>query len=125
MADRPSLFIANGAGFSPIRSLLEHGVAQGRIEQFHVYRFAEPGTPLYLENCCRAWADSIENFTYQRFDLNGDFAQVLTKMADGFPSLDGFDAYVAGTEAFTAAAKTALMQKGLSEENLQIAVVPG
>ena len=97
MADRPSLFIANGAGFSPIRSLLEHGVAQGRIEQFHVYRFAEPGTPLYLENCCRAWADSIENFTYQRFDLNGDFAQVLTKMADGFPSLDGFDAALRDT----------------------------
>ena len=121
-AHRPSLFLACGTGFSPIRSLLEHGVAMGRIEAFHLWRFAPADAPLYLENCCRAWADSMENFRYQRVCPDEDMAQTTDSILKPFSSLEAFDAYVAGPKPFLEAALKGLKQKGLPDSNLRFAV---
>ncbi len=121
MSACPSLFIAHGAGFSRIKSLLEHAVAQGRMRHYELWRFAPPDAPLYLENCCRAWADAMENFRYRRFAEGADTDPALREALAQLPPLVDCDAYVAGAAPFVDRITHLLTENGLPTGNLKTA----
>ncbi len=57
----PLVLVAEGTGFAPIKSLLEHFIALERERPAHLFWIAEPGGH-YLENVCRAWQDVLDDF---------------------------------------------------------------
>jgi CDP-4-dehydro-6-deoxyglucose reductase len=60
---RPIIFLAFGAGFAPIKSLIQHAMSLDLAESMDLHWLAEQAGH-YQNNLCRAWADALDNFTY-------------------------------------------------------------
>jgi len=131
---RPLIFIAFGAGFAPVKSLMEHAMALDVAESVHLYWVASHEVNLYLPNWPRAWADALDNFQYTPLVAGTDLETaagrqeslvggLLQHIADDYPALGGFDVYVAGPELLLDAARKWLLGRGLPDAQLILGVV--
>lgn len=131
---RPLIFIAFGAGFAPVKSLLEHAMALDVAESVHLYWVVSREVNLYLSNWPRAWADALDNFQYTPLVAGTDLETaagrqeslvggLLQRIADDYPALDGFDVYVAGPESLLDSARKWLLGRGLPGAQLITGVV--
>lgn len=131
---RPLIFIAFGAGFAPVKSLLEHAMALDVAESVHLYWVVSREVNLYLSNWPRAWADALDNFQYTPLVAGTDLETaagrqeslvggLLQRIADDYPALDGFDVYAAGPESLIDAARKWLLGHGLPDAQLITGVV--
>ena len=131
---RPLIFIAFGAGFAPVKSLMEHAMALDTAESVHLYWVVSREANLYLANWPRAWADALDNFRYTPLVAGTDLETaagrqqglidgLLQRIVDDYPALDGFDVYAAGTEPLLDAAKKWLLGHGLPDAQLITGVV--
>jgi CDP-4-dehydro-6-deoxyglucose reductase len=125
---RPSLFLAYGHGFAPIRSLIEHAIALDTAESLHLYWLTSPEEGHYLDNLCRSWADALENFQYTPMTVeqgsNMQLEQALARIMEEYVlTLNEFEMYVAGPESFVMLAKTALQQQHLPETQLHLGYI--
>jgi CDP-4-dehydro-6-deoxyglucose reductase len=119
-AARPALLIAGGAGFGPIKAIVEHAIASGSQRQFHLYWGGRHRADLYLAELAESWAAAHANIS---------FVPVLSEPADSdswdgrrglvhlaaladLPDLSGWQAYVCGSPAMVAAAHQDLIEKG-------------
>ena len=112
--------------------MIEHGISIDRIAAFHLYRFTSKDQPTYLENVCRAWADALDNFTYQAQGwqapgqrpgngLDTDEAEKAAPQwpwAEDFAALSSCSAYVAGPAEFVGEVTKSLRGLGLPAEQL-------
>jgi CDP-4-dehydro-6-deoxyglucose reductase, E3 len=107
---RPLLFLACNTGFAPIRSLVEHVLAQESPHALDLIWAAESGTGHYQENLCRSWQDAIDNFHYHavhlkkgvsRSELQSDLAAVLASARHRTEHYG----FIAGPEWFVQVAK--------------------
>jgi CDP-4-dehydro-6-deoxyglucose reductase len=125
-ADSPRsiVFIAFDTGFAPIKSLLEHAMALELSERLYLYWFATPSTGHYLANLCRSWADALDNFTYMPIAaVNADARDLVRSIGADHADLNAFDIYLAGPEAFVAAASMELVERGFPRAQLAAAIV--
>jgi CDP-4-dehydro-6-deoxyglucose reductase len=118
---RRVLFIAEGPGFAPIKSLLEHALSLELPQQVDVAWFADESGGHYLDNYCRALGDALDNVRYWPATLPenapaADVAAALRPMLDAGGGLDEADAYVAGSDRFIEAARGELSARGLPKE---------
>lgn len=131
---RPLIFIAFGAGFAPVKSLMEHAMALDTAESVRLYWVVPHEANLYLSNWIRAWADALDNFGFTPLVAGTDLetaagrqehliSGLLQRIADDHPALDGFDVYAAGTEPLLVAAKKWLLGHGLPDAQLITGVV--
>jgi CDP-4-dehydro-6-deoxyglucose reductase len=131
---RPLIFIAFGAGFAPVKSLLEHAMALDVAESVHLYWVASREDNLYLSNWPRAWADALDNFQYTPLVAGTDLETaagrqetlvggLLRRISEDCPVLGGYDVYVAGPESLVDAAKKWLLGHGLPDAQLILGVV--
>ncbi len=131
---RPLIFIAFGAGFAPVKSLLEHAMALDAAESVHLYWVVSREDNLYLANWPRAWSDALDNFQYTPLVAGVDLETsagrqeglvnaLLQRIVDDYPVLSGFDIYVAGPESLVDAARKWLLGKGLPDAQLAMGVV--
>ena len=60
---RPVIFLAFGAGFAPIKSLIQHAMSLELAESMDLHWLADAAGH-YQDNLCRAWADALDNFNY-------------------------------------------------------------
>lgn len=131
---RPLIFIAFGAGFAPVKSLLEHAMALDVAESVHLYWMVSREVNLYLSNWPRAWADALDNFQYTPLVAGTDLETaagrqeslvggLLQRIADDYPALGGFDVYAAGPESLIDAARKWLLGHGLPGAQLITGVV--
>jgi len=131
---RPLLFIAFGAGFAPVKSLLEHAMALDAAESVHLYWVVSREANLYFANWPRAWADALDNFHYTPLVAGVDLETsagrqeslldgLLQRIVDDHPVLSGFDVYVAGSEPLLDAARKWLLGHGLPDAQLIAGVV--
>ncbi len=119
-ADSPHslIFLAFGAGFAPIKGLIEHAMALDAAETVHLYWVAPNAGAHYLDNLCRAWADALDNFRYT--PLVGTPDAALARIAQDFPDLGEHDVYTAGPQAALALAQQRLRDLGLPEQQLRM-----
>jgi CDP-4-dehydro-6-deoxyglucose reductase len=111
---RALVFLAYGAGFAPIKSLIEHAMAQEKPVTMTLYWAVDDVSALYSHNLCRSWADALEDFFYQPVVKEDAPQKLLAEHAD----LDAVDVYVAGpSEAVTQAGKR-LLAAGLPPAQL-------
>ena len=112
---RPIIFLAFGAGFAPIKSLIQHAMSLELTESMDLHWLADAAGH-YQDNLCRAWADALDNFAYAPHEATADVEAVLQKLVIDYPDLHRFDVYAAGSAAQLALAKACFVAHGLPEQ---------
>lgn len=112
---RPVIFLAFGAGFAPIKSLIQHCMSLDLAEVMDLH-WLDDGSGHYQNNLCRAWADALDNFNYMAHAHADDIAATLLKIVTDYPDLQRFDVYAAGTAEQLQTARRLFLNHGLPEE---------
>ncbi len=81
---RPVIFLAFGAGFAPIKSLIQHAMSLELAESMDLHWLADAAGH-YQDNLCRAWADALDNFNYVPHAPTDDLEALLEKHRGGLP----------------------------------------
>lgn len=114
---RPSLFIAYGSGFAPIKSLLEHTLSLDREQAVHLLWLAAPNGH-YLHNYCRALTDALDNVHYAPLPDEGAGHDILRQALNGVENIRDFDVYLSAPGAALAHAHAALTECGVPDERI-------
>lgn len=109
---RPVIFLAFGAGFAPIKSLVQHAMSLDLAESMDLHWIADEAGH-YQDNLCRAWADALDNFNYIPHPPPADPAAALRAIAVDYPDLHRFDVYAAGTAAQLELAREHFVREGM------------
>jgi ferredoxin-NADP reductase len=123
--ERPLAFVACDTGFAPVKSLIEHAMAVDATESISLDWVAIRPDGQYLANQCRAWAAAFDGFRYAAHaspDPAAGAAAAVAALAAALP-LPERDVYVAGPEAFVAAALAALAAAGAPSAHVFASVV--
>ena len=124
---RPLVFIAWGwQGFAPVKSVIEHALAQEAAESIELCWIAAHAADHYHPKLCRSWAEAIDNFRYTPLiagaGLHSEVTQtVRTALAAALRELHPLaqrDVYVAGDCAQVAASRAYLEEQGLPPAQL-------
>ena len=111
---RPVIFLAFGAGFAPIKSLIQHAMSLELAESMDLHWLADAAGH-YQDNLCRTWTDALDNFNYVPHAQSDDLDAVLEAIVLDYPDLHRFDVYAAGTAAQLDRARTHFVRHGLPE----------
>lgn len=111
---RPVIFLAFGAGFAPIKSLIQHAMSLELAESMDLHWLADAAGH-YQDNLCRTWADALDNFNYVPHAQSDDLDAVLEAIVLDYPDLHRFDVYAAGTAAQLDRARAHFVRHGLPE----------
>jgi CDP-4-dehydro-6-deoxyglucose reductase len=111
---RPVIFLAFGAGFAPIKSLIQHAMSLELAESMDLHWLADAAGH-YQDNLCRTWTDALDNFNYVPHAQGGDPDAVLADIVLDYPDLHRFDVYAAGTAAQLDQARAHFVRHGLPE----------
>jgi CDP-4-dehydro-6-deoxyglucose reductase len=126
---RPEVFIAFDDGFTTIKSLVHQAISIDLAESFRLFWLVTRPRGHYLDNLCRSWRDSLENFRYTPIVLpeagtpGEKVARALADLVEDTPDLNVFDVYVAGPDPLVTAAETFLRGHGLGRARLRAEVV--
>ena len=115
-ATRPVIFVAFGAGFAPIKSLIQHAMSLDLAESIDLHWLADESGH-YQNNLCRAWADALDNFTYVPHANSDDVETTLARIVSDYPDLHRFDVYAAGTAPQLQIARDLFLKHGLPEQH--------
>lgn len=122
VSTRPVLLLAAGAGFGPLKSLLQHALSLEHAPQITLHRFAD-AEGLYQENLLRSYAGALDHFRYVPHARGVDRERAIADVFGIMPGVTGYDVYVAGDEPFVAAVLQEARANGLPESQLRSAVV--
>ncbi|MBL1275959.1 MAG: 2Fe-2S iron-sulfur cluster binding domain-containing protein [Ectothiorhodospiraceae bacterium] len=111
---RPQIYLAYGAGFAPIKSLIEHAMALEIPASMDLFWAVEKEQDLYINNLCRAWHDALEDFDYHPI-VNQN---AVKRLLEHQPELEKVDIYIAGPKAAVEHAGEQLLAAGLPNEQL-------
>jgi CDP-4-dehydro-6-deoxyglucose reductase len=122
-SDRPMIFVAGGTGFAPIKSLMEHCLAENTTRDIHFYWGVRAKRDLYGHAVASNWAQQHHHITYTPVLSEPDASDawqgrtgyVHQAVVDDFADLSAHEVYVCGPPAMVAAAKDAFVARGLSE----------
>jgi CDP-4-dehydro-6-deoxyglucose reductase len=109
---RPVIFLAFGAGFAPIKSLIQHAMSLELAESMDLHWLADEAGH-YQDNLCRAWTDALDNFNYLPHAPTDDLETLLKSIVVDYPDLHRFDVYAAGSAAQLERARTHFVGEGL------------
>ena len=116
---RPQLYLAYGAGFAPIKSLIEHAMALEIPATMDLFWAVDKKEDLYISNLCRAWDDALEDFNYHPIIGQDAVEKLLAHQS----KLDEVDVYIAGPKNAVEHAGEKLFAAGLPNEQLVVTVV--
>jgi CDP-4-dehydro-6-deoxyglucose reductase len=111
---RPVIFLAFGAGFAPIKSLIQHAMSLEIAESMDLHWLADAAGH-YQDNLCRAWTDALDNFNYAPHPHTADTAAQVQALVNDYPDLPRFDVYASGTASQLAQARAVFVSAGLHE----------
>jgi CDP-4-dehydro-6-deoxyglucose reductase len=109
---RPVIFLAFGAGFAPIKSLIQHAMSLEIAESMDLHWLADEAGH-YQDNLCRAWTDALDNFNYVPHAPTDDLDAMLKSIVLDYPDLHRFDVYAAGSAAQLELAREHFLRGGL------------
>ena len=121
---RPVIFLAFGAGFAPIKSLIQHAMSLEFAESMDLHWLADDSGH-YQDNLCRAWTDALDNFNYLPHPPTGELEALLKSIVVDYPDLHRFDVYAAGTAAQLERAREHFVREGLHESRWFVSVLDG
>ena len=112
-SDKPVILLASGTGFAPIKSIVEHALAQGSTRSFHVYWGARTRVDLYTDELAASWAQQYEHIRYtpvlseatSACVWRGREGLVHQAVMDDYSSLAGHQVYACGAPIMVDAAR--------------------
>ena len=116
MRDDPStcsLFLAEGLGYAPIKSLVQHALSLDEAMGAAVLWVAG-ASGHYQENLFRAYAHALDTFAYHPLASIDELAAHLDRIAGRKGDFSGYDVYAAGSPTFLEATRARLIARGLS-----------
>jgi CDP-4-dehydro-6-deoxyglucose reductase len=116
---RPGVFVAIGPGFGAVKSLLEHAIAGEATARLHLYRVDHPMPRGRLDNLCRSWEDSLDNFSCTLIAPDLPASVTLMRIREDLPELDDCDLYLAGPAAQVEALLEVAKSTGLPPERIR------
>jgi CDP-4-dehydro-6-deoxyglucose reductase len=123
-SSRPAVFVAFGhQGFAPIKSLLEQAIAIDTAEHLHLYRVDKPLGRDRLDNLCRAWADSLDNFSFTLLDEDLPPSELLTRLKQDIGDLEACHVYAAGPAAPLDDCRRVIVAAGLDPASVRCLAV--
>jgi len=124
---RPLVFVAWGwQGFAPVKSVIEHALAQEAAESIDLYWIGASAADHYHPKLCRSWAEAMDNFRYVPLiagaGLRGEVTQTvratLASLLRDLGPLAERDVYIAGDSAQVDASRAYLAERGLPPAQL-------
>lgn len=110
---RCSLFIAEGLGYAPVKSLVQHALSLDEAMGAAVLWVADENGH-YQENLLRSYAHALDTFDYHPLADDAALRQHLDTIAGRQGSLASYDVYVAGRPPFLTAVRAMLAERGLA-----------
>ena len=124
-SERPMLFVAGGAGFAPIKALIEHFLHLGTRRPMRLYWGARRADDLYLRGLPQTWIEEAHDFQWQRVLSDPEVAFegarsgfVHEAVLQDHRDLSIFDIYMSGPPAMIDAGRRLFVQAGLPEDRL-------
>ena len=122
--EAPTIFIAGGTGFAPIKSVLERAFERECVNETYLYWGARTADGLYMRELCREWQTLHEGFWFvpvisdaggaDKSERNGFVHQAVL---DDFASLENFSVFACGSpEMIESARQTLTQSRGLPSE---------
>ena len=113
-AQKPMLLVAGGTGFAPIKSIVEHAIAENSSRPMDVYWGGRRRSDLYLWSVAERWALDHANIrcipvlsedSAVQENRNGRSGLVHQAAMHDFPDLSGHQVYVCGSPAMVAVSR--------------------
>lgn len=125
-SERPMLFVAGGAGFAPVKALVEHFLHLSTRRAMRLYWGARGVADLYLRELPQQWQRAAHDFNWQPVLSDPHIAHaaglraglVHEAVLEDNPDLSAFDVYMSGPPAMIDAGRRAFVEAGLPEERL-------
>lgn len=125
---RPILMVGGGAGFAPLKAMLEHAFAYGVTNPITLYWGVRTHADLYFHENLRRWQGEYPNFFYTPVlsdPLTTDYWQgqtgwVHSQVVLEYADLSAYDLYLSGPPPMVESAKTTFLARGLPPERLFI-----
>ncbi len=115
---RPAVFVAVGTGFAPIKSLVEHTISIDRTEFIHLYRVDRPLSGSRVDNLCRAWNDSLDNFSFTLLEDDLPAQEIARRIARDVKDIAECDLYLAGPKDVLDGLSEATQAVGFERERI-------
>ena len=111
-------------GFTPIKSIIEHSLAQGNSRQIKFYWGARTRADLYLHDLAQQWNDDHEHITYIPVlsQPNGDnqwhgrTGFVHEAVLNDFDDLSSHEVYTCGPPPMVHSVRNTFVKHGVNEE---------
>ncbi|MCX8146165.1 MAG: CDP-6-deoxy-delta-3,4-glucoseen reductase [Azovibrio sp.] len=120
---KPVILLASGTGFAPIKSIVEHALAQGNRRPLHIYWGCRKQVDLYMSALPETWAAQHPHIQYTpvlsepEAGWTGRAGFVHQAVMADYPDLAGHQVYACGAPAMIdAARKDFIAQCALPEE---------
>ena len=123
---RPSLFVAGGTGFAPLKAMLRHVLERGERRDIHLFWGARTAVDVYEESLVLEWVRRHPELKFTavlseaRVAAQGDHRTgfVHDAVLAGYPDLRQHDVYAAGPPAMIEAIRASFPPHGLDEDRL-------
>ena len=120
-SDKPSIFVAGGTGFAPVKGIIEHMLHSNIKRDIILYRGARQLQDLYMHELCEKWAELMPNVTYvpvlsepsAHDDWQGRTGLVHEAVLADYKNLSSYQAYVCGAPGMCEVAHNTFVQQGL------------
>jgi len=109
----PALFMAKGEGFAPIKSLVEQAITIDNAEGLQLIHVGGNPAGSSLDNLCRSWNDSLDNFVYSDLPANATSTELVEALSSALAGASKADVYLAGPESWLQTLIEAANTKGL------------
>ena len=114
---RPAVLVAGGTGFAPIKSIVEHAIANRSVRPLLLYWGARTREGLYMDALARDWESVLPNFRYIPVlsdaladdAWDGRTGLVHEAVMQDLPDLSGHEVYACGAPAMIDAARSDFM----------------
>jgi len=125
-SSRPIIFMAGGTGFAPIKSIIEHLLAEKITVPIYLYWGARSESDLYMDNVAKQWAEENSNINYIPVLSDIDEADnswsgrkgfVHQAICDDFDDLSNYDIYTCGPPIMIKSGEQAFKEKGMESSH--------
>ncbi|MFK5893617.1 MAG: CDP-6-deoxy-delta-3,4-glucoseen reductase [Pseudomonadota bacterium] len=128
--DRAMIFMAGGTGFAPIKSIIEHLIAEKITQPIYLYWGVRTQADLYMNELAIKWEKDYPNIHYipilsnqehstkeNKPAWNGKTGYVHQAICDDFSDLSEYDIYACGPPIMITSAEESFKQQGLTDEH--------
>jgi CDP-4-dehydro-6-deoxyglucose reductase len=123
---RAMIFMAGGTGFAPIKSIIEHVIAENIQRPIYLYWGVRAKQDLYMHDLAQNWAEQYDHIKYipvlsepqPEDNWTGRTGFVHAAVGEDFPDMSMFDVYTCGPPVMIQSGIDLFTQQGLKTEHL-------